>query len=126
MQAGIVAFTRTVSASPSSVGDAGHGFCASCLRVLRKVFTLVWSGIENGKPAFSRSLESVSTVDAGSQGALHCKQEGDVQVTEKVGFSNRDPECPGPALPRGREEASPMCISLEVDFSVPGIYIRTG
>lgn len=85
--AGIVALTRTVSASPSSVGDAGHGFCASCLRVLRKVCTLVWSGIENSKSAFSRSLESVSTVDVDSHDVLRCKQEGDVQVTEKVGFS---------------------------------------
>ena len=89
IQAGIVALTRTVSASSSSVGDAGHGFCASCLRVLRKVCTLLWSGIENSKSAFSCSLESVSTVDVDSHDALHCKQEGDIQVTEKVGFSNR-------------------------------------
>lgn len=66
IQAGIVALTRTVSASPSSVGDTGHGFCASCLRVLRKICTLVWFGIENSKSAFSRSLESVSTVDVDS------------------------------------------------------------
>lgn len=116
IQAGIVALTRTVSASPSSVGDAGHGFCASCLRVLRKVCTLVWSGIENSKSAFSRLLESVSTVDVDSHDVLHCKQEGDVQVTEKVEFSNRaeNPSVLVQPCHGGREEAIPVCASLEI------------
>lgn len=120
-----MAFTRTASAFPSSVGDAGHGFCASCLRVLRKVFTLVWSGL--GLRAVSQPSHArwnLSTVHMDSHDALHCRQEGDVQVTEKwnsvteqrtqVSWSSR-------ALgQRGGHS------SMEIDFSVPGIYIRTG
>lgn len=116
-QAGIVAFTRIVSLLFPPPWVTRSWFLCFCF--LFFFFEEDFLGVRIVKVSFPMLVGIYKLSDSmDSHSALHCKQKGDFQVTEKVKFSNRaeDPECPGPclSLPWGREEAIPdMCKSRD-------------